>query len=79
MSPPSSSFYLLPGSAALSSARAAALLARLRTVDPRLSGLSASWFHLVRAARPLDRDALARLQALIDDSQIGRASCRERV
>ncbi len=63
-------FYRLPGSVALSSARAAALLARLRTVDPRLTGLAASWFYLVRAARPLDRDSIARLQALIDDSPV---------
>ena len=65
---PSATCYLLPGAPALSSARAAALLARLRTIEPALGGLAAGWFYLVRAAAPLDADTLARLQALLDDS-----------
>ena len=63
-------FHLLPGSLALSSAQAAALLTRLRTVEPALTGLSATWFYLVRASRPLDRDTVARLQALLDDNAV---------
>ncbi|MET0509881.1 MAG: phosphoribosylformylglycinamidine synthase, partial [Burkholderiaceae bacterium] len=63
-------FHLLPGSPALSSAQAAALLTRLRTVEPALTGLSATWFYLVRASRPLDRDTVARLQALLDDNAV---------
>ena len=49
-------FRVLGGSSALSSAQSAGLLTRLRSVDPALTGLSASWFYLVRARRPLDRD-----------------------
>ena len=56
---PGASYYLLPGSPALSSARTAALLARLRTVDPGLTGLAAAWFYLVRTSRPLDADTMS--------------------
>ena len=61
------SYYLLPGSPALSTAHAAALLSRLRVVDPGLTGLAATWFYLIRASAPLDGDTLGRLQALLDD------------
>ena len=58
---------VLPGSIALNDQEAAGLLARLRQAEPGLSGVFARWFYLVGAEQPFQGDALARLQALVDD------------
>jgi phosphoribosylformylglycinamidine synthase len=54
-------FHAWPGRAALTAARAASALARVREVSPHVASLEARWVHLVVAERELSADELTRL------------------
>jgi phosphoribosylformylglycinamidine synthase len=56
---------IVPGAPAWSAFRLERLLARLRGVDPQITGLAAHYVHFIDAATALAPDALARLEALL--------------
>ncbi|MBL9012928.1 MAG: phosphoribosylformylglycinamidine synthase, partial [Myxococcales bacterium] len=57
---------VLAGRAALSVARAARALAKVKTVAPAATGITARWVHLVDEARPLTEPELAQLRQMLD-------------
>ncbi|HEY5921532.1 MAG TPA: phosphoribosylformylglycinamidine synthase, partial [Kofleriaceae bacterium] len=57
---------IIPGRRALSAARKAATLARLREVSPHLTSLEARWVHIVVAERELTAEELGQLGHMLD-------------
>jgi len=56
---------IIPGRAALSAARKATLLAKVREVSPHVTSIDARWVHLVVAERELTADELAQLGQML--------------
>ena len=61
----SSTFSALTGPSALSTFRAARLLASIRAIEKSADSLSARFVHFIHASRPLDQTESARLEALL--------------
>ncbi len=68
----SDSCLVLDGPAASSPFRLSRLLARLQAIEPAVAGLDASFRHFVRLSGPLDGDATARLQRLLEYGEAAR-------
>jgi phosphoribosylformylglycinamidine synthase len=60
-------YLTLPGASALSEFRLQQLFERLKSLDDRVTSVSADHFYLVWSASPLSADQTARLQALLDE------------
>jgi phosphoribosylformylglycinamidine synthase len=56
---------IVPGRAALSAARRASALAKVKAVAPGVSALDARWIHLVVTSRPLTGDEAAQLAQML--------------
>ena len=65
MTPQSSTFFALTGPSALSTFRAARLLASIRSIEKSVDSLSGRFVHFIHASGPLDPDERARLDALL--------------
>ena len=61
----SSTFSALTGPSALSTFRAARLLASIRAIEKSADSLCARFVHFIHASRPLDQTESARLEALL--------------
>jgi len=57
---------IIPGRAALSAARKASVLAKIREVSPHVASLEARWMHLVLAERELNTSELQQLAQMLD-------------
>ena len=62
----SSTIFALTGPSALSSFRAARLLAAIRSVEKSAASLSGRFVHFIHSSRPLDESERARLEGLLD-------------
>ena len=62
----SSTIFALTGPSALSSFRAARLLAAIRSLEKSAASLSGRFVHFIHASRPLDESERARLEGLLD-------------
>ncbi|HEU4612651.1 MAG TPA: phosphoribosylformylglycinamidine synthase, partial [Kofleriaceae bacterium] len=62
---PAKHFHVWPGRAALSAARKASALAKVREVSPLVTSLDARWVHLVVAERELTTSELAQLGQML--------------
>lgn len=60
------SCLVLQGPGAASPFRQAQLLARLRAIEPAVTGVEAAYLHFVALAAPLDAQARTRLESLLD-------------
>jgi len=56
---------ILPGSSALSVFRTQRLLSQLQEIDPNITGVTGRYLHFVDASRPLEKDDVGRLDALL--------------
>ena len=72
----SSRIFALTGPSALSTFRAARLLAAVQTVDKSADSLSGRFVHFIHTDRPLDESERARLEALLDYGDSAKAAAK---
>ncbi len=63
-------YITLPGSSALSAFRLQQLFERLKSLDDRVTSVTADHFYLIWSSEPLSPDRSARLQALLDEGAV---------